>query len=250
MRKVTSNVVAVLAIMFVVMLSTSGLVSALQVFYDDFSGTLGDWNVLSGSWSIENEELCQSVVYCSYDFGLIAINDLDLRDLSVEADVKFMELRPSHWAYAGFAVRYADENAFYWIVLKQTADEDGLPNLNLRLELRAQLNYLVVVDLGFVGELGHSYNLKVEVEGSAFKVYVDNDLQIETVNTTFGNSGSILMWTGRCSACFDNVLVHNPGSINVVPEPATVIILGLSIAALATYMLIRKRPSNKAMIKP
>lgn len=252
MGKITSTIVVI----FMFMLGLSGIASALQVFYDDFSGgTLSDWTVLSGSWSIVNEELSQSVVDWSYTRGQIAINGLDLKDLSVEVDVKFVELHPSShalahsWTYAGFAVRYFDENTFYWIVLKQTADENGLPNSNMKLELRAGFNYITVVDLGFVGELGTPYTLRAEVIGDTFKVYVDDVLHIEALDTAFSNSGSIRMWTGRCSASFDNVIVHNPHSLHVVPEPAPVIVTALSIAALVTYILIRKRPNNQTLIK-
>lgn len=238
----------ILIIVFV--LSFSSVAFALQVFYDDFSGgTLNEWNVVNGSWSIETEELSQSEVDGNYRRGQIAIKNLALQDLSVEADVKFMELCPGEWAYAGFAVRYLDENTFYWIVLKQTADGNGLPNSTLKLEFRAEFSYLVVVDLGVVGQLDRAYTLKAEVESDTFKIYVDDVLQIETVNTEFDNAGCILMWTGRCKANFDNVLVMNQDAINVVPEPAPVIISVLSIAALVTYILIRKRPSNKTMIK-
>ena len=245
------RLVVISVVMLVFMLSLSGIAYAVQVFYDNFSGgTLDDWTELSGSWSIENEELCQSVVDYSYTRGQIAIKDLAREDLSVETDVEFVELDPNGWAYAGFAIRYLDENTFYWIVLKQTADENGLPNSNLRLELRSKFNYLVVIDMGFVGELNTFYRVKAHVEGDSFKIYVNDVLKIEYVDTTFGNAGSVLMWTGRCKANFDNVIVLNPGSMNVVPEPVPLVISVLFVATVAMYTLIRRRQSNKIMIKP
>jgi hypothetical protein len=246
MIKMQRSVIALIAGWLVLMLSFSSMAYGVLTFYDDFSGvTLDNWTVLSGTWSIVGGELCQSVVDNSYVRGRIAVKDFTCKDLSVEADVKFVELYPNGWAYAGFAVRYLDENTFYWTVLKQTADENGLPNSNLKLELRSKFNYLVVKDLGFVGELSTFYKLKTVVEGDSFKIYVNDVLEIEYLDSTFGNAGSVLMWTGRCKANFDNVLVLDPEPMNVVPEPAPFIISALCIAALSTYALIRRRPIKR-----
>ncbi len=227
-------------------------VKAAFMFADNFNRPNGlpgsGWTVISGDWEILDKELLQSVVDGSYERGQIAINGFNAQDFSVEANVTFLELDPNGWAYVGFAVRYVDEDTFYWIVLKQTADGNGEPNSNLKLELRAKFNYLVVVDLGFVGELGTSYKLKAEVAGDAFKIYVDGALQIETADATFGNAGGILMWTGRCKASFDDVFAQNPGFLNVVPEPAPVVISVLLLGTLATYIFIRKRSSSKTVI--
>lgn len=248
MRKVTSNVVAILAIMFVVMLSTSGLVSALQVFYDDFSGTLGKWTVLSGIWRIENKELSQSIVDNNYSRGQIAIKGLSLEDLTVEANVTFVELYyPNAWTYAGFAIRYQDGNSFYWVVLRQNSDSDGLPTSNLMVELCSQYSRIKTVDLGFVGQLNTFYNLKVEASGNSLKVYVNDVLEITATDDSVKGAGSILLWTGRCKANFDNVSVLNPDSINVVPEPGPFIVVAVFIAAFMTYMLVRTRTGKKTI---
>jgi len=250
MRKVTSNAVAILAIMFVVILSISGIVSALPAFYDDFSGTLGKWNVLSGSWSIETEELSQSIVDSSYRRGQIAIKDLSLQDLTVEANVTFVELYyPNAWTYAGFAIRYQDGNSFYWVVLRQNSDSEGSPTSNLKVELCSQYSRIKTVDLGFVGQLNTFYNLKVEVSGNSFKVYVNDVLEITATDDSVIGAGSILLWTGRCKANFDNVLVFNPDSVNVVPEPGPFIVVAVFIVAFMTYMLIRTRTGKKTIPK-
>ena len=176
----------------------------------------------------------------SYLLGQIAIKGLSTKDFILEAKVKFVELIPNAWTYVGFAVRYTDADSFYWIVLKQTADSNGQPNSNLKLELRAKFNYLVVVDLGFVGELNTFYSLKAEVKRTSFKVYVNDVLKIEHTDSTFQNSGRILMWAGRCRARYDNVLVVNPIE-NVVPEPGPFVVLSIFIVAFAAYVKISKR---------
>ena len=250
MRKAASSAVAILAIIFVVILSISGIVSALQVFFDDFSGTLSNWNVLSGSWSIENEELSQSIVDNSYTRGQIAIKELSLQDLTVEANVTFVQLYyPNAWTYAGFAIRYQDGNIFYWVVLRQNSDSEGLPTSNLKVELCTQYNRIKTVDLGFVGQLDTFYNLKVEVSGNSFKVYVNNVLEITATDNSVTGAGSVLLWTGRCKANFDNVLVLNPNSMNVVPEPGPFIIVAVFIVAFMTYTLVRTRAGKKTIMK-
>lgn len=241
--------VAILGIMLIILLGGFGSVFALPSFSDDFSsGTLDNWEVLSGEWSVVGGELSQEVLDNSYLRGQIAIKDLSTLDFIVEAKVKFVELYPRGWAYVGFAVRYRDENSFYWIVLKQTADEFGQPNSNLKLELRAKFNYLVVVDLGFVGKLGTFYDLKAKVEGNSFKIYVNDELKIEYVDSSFSGAGRVLMWTGRCKARFDDVLVVNPIE-NVVPEPTPFIAASIFIIALAVYVKSSKRKMPKIIVQ-
>jgi len=99
---------------------------------------------------------------------------------------------------------------------------------------------LVVVDLGFFGELNTFYSLKAEVKGTSFKIYVNDVLKIEHTDSTFQNSGRILMWAGRCRARYDNVLVVNPIE-NVVPEPGPFVVLSIFIVAFAAYVKISKR---------
>lgn len=234
LRRVVVAIVAVIVVLF----GSFGSAFALPSFFDDFSsGTLDNWEVFSGEWSVVDGELSQGVLDNSYLRGQIAVKDLSIQDFIIEAKVKFVELYPSGWAYVGFAVRHTDADSFYWIVLKQTADEFGQPNSNLKLELRAKFNYLVVVDLGFVGQLNTFYNLKAEVNGNNFKIYVNDKLKIQHNDDTFGGSGKILMWTGRCRARFDDVLVINPIE-NVVPEPGPVVIFSIFVVAVVAYMKV------------
>lgn len=201
-------------------------------FYDNFSGDLSRWTVLSGTWAIESGELSQSTVDGSYVRGKIKINDLNAVNLTVEARVKFVELHPNSLCYAGLAVRYLDDDTFYWVVLNQPSDADGLPSSNLRIELRARFNYIATVDLGFVGGLNKFYKLKVEVKGNDFKVYVDDVLEIASTDTTFQNAGSILAWTGRCHAHFDDVGVRDIDSAEACNTYAVNIRAGATVVVV------------------
>lgn len=240
LRKFT--VVAVTAF-GVILLLLGGVAGAFAFpsFFDDFSsGTLDNWEVLKGDWEVRDGELCQDQLANTYLLGQIAIKDLNTQDFIVEAKVKFVELIPNGWCYVGFAVRYADANSFYWIVLKQTADGNGQPNSDLEIILAKEFVRLSVVKLGFTGQLNTFYNLKIEVQGKTFKIYVNGELKIDSEDDTFSNSGRILLWAGRCKARYDDVIVINPIE-NVVPEPAPIVAILIFIVAVAAYVKFSKQ---------
>ena len=162
-------------------------------------------------------------------------------------DFAFVEFLPTAWTYVGFAVRYADADSFYWTVLRQTTDSNDQPNSPLKLELAKQYYRLVTINLDFVGQINTLYKLKAEVRGSSFKIYVNDVLIIEREDSTFLNSGRILMWAGRCKARFDDVLVVNHVE-NVVPEPAPIVAGLIFILAFAVYVKISNRKMPKIRI--
>jgi hypothetical protein len=233
------------------MLSLSFLFPAQAVFafFDDFNRPDGDpgpnWTAESGNWAIVNEELHQTTVNTNYRMR-IAVNLLSSEHLTVEADVKFLDLsHPYDWTYAGFAVKYKSLSEFYWIVLRQNSDGSGNPAYDLTLELCKHYTRIETVYLGFVGQLDTFYNLKVEVLGNDFKVYVDDVLKITATDDTYAGEGDVMLWAGRCAAAFDNVSVHNPGPVNVVPEPGTLAVSLLFVVAL-TVFLLKRRNIDKA----
>jgi len=242
---------AIFVLFFTLALFAVAPARALVVFTDNFSGDLSNWTVMSGSWSIVGGELSQSEMST---YARIKINSLNLQDVSVEADLKYMDLFPNSWCYVSLAIRSLDENNFYSVgTLQQISDAEGLPTSNLLLLFQVcdqgEWKRLVTVDMGFVGQKDRFYSIKVNAEGNNFKIYVDGVLKIDTVDTTLSGPGGIFLFTYRCVGNFDNVIVTNPTSFNAVPEPAPAIALALSIAALTTYGLIRKRTGNKTIIK-
>lgn len=232
MRKVVS-LLALVSLVFCFM----SPVTAIVVFSDDFSGgDLSQWTVVSGTWAIESGELSGT----GTSWTNIVAGDINWDNYILEVKVKpisrYSGLDSTIHA-PGILARYKDESNFLMLYLRQ-----GGTTICLGRKLAGVWSEIMRVD--FAWSNNKWYVLKLEVDGLTAVAYVNGTyLFTASIPSDLAN-GKIGVEAYNSHAHFDNVIVLNP-DFHVIPEPATVIVSVLSVAALATYLLIRKRPTKK-----
>lgn len=208
---------------------------AAMVFFDDFSGDLGQWTSVSGMWSVEDGECSQS----DDTLMRVSIAGEEWGDYMVQARMK----RVSGWAWVGLLFRVLDGNNFYLFGLR----DGGQYYIGKYVDgawVKIQPWTSIAVDIDVWN------TLRIEAEGSNIRLWL-NDNFVGSFSDDWRSSGKIGLASCYCQAHFDDVIVMNPiPDINAVPEPTPVIISVLLFAALASYWLVRKRTGNKAIVKP
>jgi hypothetical protein len=171
----------------------------------DFESGAADWSEVQGEWSVANGEYTQSVIdwtttgtletYHRSFFG-----DATWTDYTVEATVRIDEGGPVAPILGIFfrVTEKTDAGGYYLFRLDaRPAEGPGLikaPNETIQ----------IIADQG--AESGRDYVLKVEVEGSDIRCYVDGVLVIETTDDTFA-TGAVGVGTFDAVGTFDDVSV-------------------------------------------
>ncbi|MFX0135923.1 MAG: DUF2341 domain-containing protein [Candidatus Hodarchaeota archaeon] len=152
-------------------------------FYDDFDQPDGDangWTVISGNWSVINNEYCENAALPDCRSLL---NSYTVENASIEVRIKNVGISFG----VGISFRYSDADNFYCAGIGywdreiaygectggswDTLDYDGVDESNL------------VSD--------QWYNLKVDALGSRYKIYLDGELRIDDTDTSHLNAAQI-----------------------------------------------------------
>jgi hypothetical protein len=189
---------------------------ASLAFHDDFSANLNNWIIVSGDWSIKDDELDAS--------GKSAINDW-CRIVSIQSfsnfiyEYKAKSMMPTKPRYIWGIFRYMDENNFYSFYIGDTAYRmfecvDGVTSC------------IASGNLGMTLSLTQWNSVKIEAMYSSITLYV-NDSLIKTIQGT-GLKGRIGLETlSNLHTCYGDVNVTSL----TLPVDAKSALLGYQVAS-------------------
>lgn len=172
-----------------------------ELFSDNFNdGSADGWTSVQGNWSVQSNQ------YVNTAYGLSTAGDSDWTDYYIEVNV-----RPEFETYTCVIGRVQDTNNFYQLEVHEPNDELGLwKNVNGSWSQIA--SYSTAIDMNTW------YLLKLQMEGSTIKGFLDGVERISIVDTTF-SAGKIALRSGNDSR-FDDVRVFSvEGGIPQVAAP-------------------------------
>lgn len=203
---------------------------ATTIFSDNFNRSNGpldeDWQVVYGTWTIENQE-------CSQDDGCpwrarCVVRDSIWTDFTVTVKARIID----GWG-AGILFRY-DGGNWYEALIRQDIDVAAIS----KRVVGSPVQWIKRVSFACEEEV--NYTLKVEVDGNKFRFYIDDVLIVEASDSAFCQ-GKIGLTSIKAHVHFDDMVIVSTYN-HVIPEPAPLIGLTLCITALVCYILVRRKP--------
>ena len=178
------------------------------------TGKAADWTEIQGDWEVSKGKYTQvdtiwttTGTHETYHRSYFGEESWD--DYTVEATVRIDEggdLAP----IIGIFFRVTEKSEigdYYYFRLDERASEG--PGL-----IKAP-NQTMQINGGFPAEIGRDYVLRVEVQGSDIKCYVDGVLEIEVTDDTFP-AGAVGVGSFDAASSFDNVTVSGDGVATAV----------------------------------
>ena len=178
--------------------SDSSSVTVFGSLLDDFEdGNATGWVPDGGTWSVVTSG---SQVYRQSDntapANRSALSASNWDDQVVQADVRANSYDGSN-RFFGVVARYADDDNYYYFILRSNNTVElkklvaGMPT-NLDSD-------------SFTVSTGTWYTLRLEVEGTSLKAYINDDLKLEATDATLA-SGKAGLLTFFTAADFDTVV--------------------------------------------
>lgn len=218
------------------------------VYTDDFSGDLSNWTAGPShldSYSIIGEELFMDgyghltgsggwgVIQFNQQLGSSFVATWDAKIASYDY-ANFVLFADSPWDF-NTSLGYTDRGYLGWLDINDPSN----PLLDIYKQTSAggedlqtpQRNISVSPDIAN----NQWFSWKVEMTSGNLKVYVDNVLYVDTLDTTYANSNyKIGLSFGEDSTGYiDNFQV----TTQAIPEPSTVALLGLGLLGVAGLRL-------------
>jgi pectate lyase len=167
-------------------------------FSDDFESGSQNWNVEKGSWNLVSDG---SQVFSQTSKKTEAIatrGDKSWTDYSVKADVKVIDFNGSNKTL--LCGRYTDAKNYYAVSL---SNKNGGT-----VELKKKVNgsNKTISKASVAIEAGSIYNVKLEMVGTTIKVYINDALLFEKVDSSL-SKGEVGLIASKVSATYDNVKV-------------------------------------------
>lgn len=225
MKKIAAIMLFILTISYFTV-SAQGMI----VFSDDFNradGPIdGDWNVVFGSWTVEENECVQTDTRWGRIHAVAGDSSWD--NFVITAKAKIVE---------GLGVilffRYVDTQNWYEAFIRQDINKAVISKREA-----SEIRWIATTP--FECELGTCYRLRVEVYGTLIRFYINDALVLEATDTAF-TSGKIGLGALKAHITVDDVEVNNVIPTNVVPEPGPLVASIIFITALASYMIFRRK---------
>jgi aryl-phospho-beta-D-glucosidase BglC (GH1 family) len=192
----------------------------------DFDEPL-DWNVVSGTWSIQNG-LLEGVGNAE---GLIYTDDIVWSDCNLTAKVKIAADSPR--AEAAFCVRLGDSGNSYWI---------GLGCWGHRVSISKIVDH-VAEELIFSGDRADVvkdvwYIVSIKVSGNAIMFYVNDVLELVAYDSTF-MKGMIGIRPWNSHVLVDFITISGCAS-SLKPKKTSLLLKGVSWYGIDSYPLSYK----------
>jgi len=171
-------------------------------FYDDFtSGANPNWQIIGSHWSFANGKAYSDIPTTYVD--------------------EFMNIGDSNWTNYTFEVDLEGTDGTDKQILFRTQDNDNGYYVHMigpiqyqDLEIGKIVNgqWSVISSKTFSVQNNVNYRLKVVLNGSSIKLYIDNNLELEATDNAFSSGGIALMNHSGGYApnnlIFDNVAVY------------------------------------------
>lgn len=205
-----------LIVSFILVQSSQNLVntslSSVYLFQDDFNnGNTTNWNVISGNWSVVNQEyVCQMQglnLRCTSEAG-----EEIWADYVVEVSVKIVD-----GIDAGIDVRRSSLGDFYSINLRRSGIP-GTPDIRLWKSSDGSQPTLLL-DVPFTLVANTWYSVKIVLAGARIQVFIDGTMALDYIDTSspiLNGKIALAGWSGNVGVSkvhFDNVLVTRPCEI-------------------------------------
>ncbi|MFW9895301.1 MAG: NosD domain-containing protein, partial [Candidatus Thorarchaeota archaeon] len=176
--------------------------SKIYDFFDDFSqgdGPANGWTVINGSWSVDSGVYIENLLEVD---GRSLLNSYTIENASIEVRVNSSAGNFG----AGVMFRHLDNRNFYtagigfWeyeVAIGKWTDDD--PS-----QLENTSTYEDVLNAG------QWYDLKIDVLGSSYLVYLDGILKNNLTDTDHLNAGQIglMTWTNLSTSYFDDLKIR------------------------------------------
>lgn len=180
----------------------------LQEPFDYPDGPAPSWEPVGGTWGVVSGEYSQSALGGGMLYS-VAGNPA-WADYSIQSDMRFIEYQPT--GCMGIVFRYVNRDNFYYVYLR--ADNALFIGAFEAKAVRTIDSKYFPVDVT------KTYTMKVEVEGAAIRVYIDNILELEVTDPVFA-AGRIGLITYGSYTHFDNVLAETIGIEHLVTIDST-----------------------------
>ncbi|HYH03933.1 MAG TPA: right-handed parallel beta-helix repeat-containing protein, partial [Bacillota bacterium] len=201
MKKNCSLLLVLLVLTFVVCLNFA---NAATLFSDNFDdGNSSGWTVQSGTWSVVQDSGSYVFYQSGMSEGRAAAGTASWTNYAVEAKVKVDNFNGSNRAYV--CARYKDGNNYYAASLYNSSGG--------KLEIRKKVNgsSSTLTSKSYPLTTGTWYTVKLEVNGTSLKMYVNGTLQLSASESSL-TSGGIGLIAFKTVTKFDAVTVTDAGS--------------------------------------
>jgi pectate lyase C len=210
-KKLRKHFVLLLCLSLVMSLAAIYPASAATIFSDNFDdGNANGWSTQNGSWSVSQDNGNYSYYQSSSNEGRAWAGNASWTNYSVEADVKIVNFNGSNRAYV--AGRWKDANNFYAASLYNSSGG--------KLEIRKKVNgsTSTLTSKAFPLTTNKWYKVKLEMNGSTIRMYVDGVLQLTATNSDL-SSGMIGLVGYKAATRYDNIVVSDFGGGGSTPTP-------------------------------
>ena len=189
----------------VAFLSAAGSTAQAQaLFSDDFNdGNANGWTSTSGSWSVATDGTPVYRVGTNGGNVRSSAGSSTWTSYSVQARLKPLSFSSSSVRWVSLLGRYRDTGNYYYVALQN----DNL----LRLRKFVGSSSTTLAEKAFTVATGTWYTVRLDLDGSALRVFVNGTLQLSASDSTFP-SGRIGVAGYGASASYDDVVVSPLGA--------------------------------------
>ena len=213
------------------------LVHAATLFSDNFDdGDANGWTTQNGKWSVVQDSGSYVFYQSSTNEGRAWTGSSSWTNYTVEAKVKVENFNGSNRTYV--CARMKDGNNYY------AASLVGGGKLEIRKKVSGSTSTLV--SKNYALSTGTWYTVKLEVNGSSIKMYVNDALQLSATDSSL-SSGGIGVIAYKTVAKFDNIVVSDGGPSSTSQPPTSTPTTSTKPTATATATAT---PTATASIAP
>lgn len=199
----------VLCLMLVFALVPLVPVKAATLFYDDFNdGNANGWTPQANynDWSVVLDNGNYVYFSSSTNEGRTSAGNQSWTDYSVQAKVKVENFNGSNRAYV--SGRYQNGNNYY------AASLTGGNKLELIKKVGGTTSTLV--SKNYTLSTGTWYTVKLEMQGSTLKMYVNGNLELQATDSSLSSGGIGLVARGTVTKYDDVLVTTNDGSTGTI----------------------------------
>lgn len=190
-----------LAAVMAVGMWTGGTVQAADLFTDNFNdGNSTGWTATTGTWSVVQDSGNYVYYQSSTSEGRTSGGSATWTNYSVQSRIKVDSFNGSNRIY--LAGRYKDGNNYY------AASFDNSDGGTLELRKKVSGSSSTLATKSFALSAGTWYTIKLEMNGSSIKMYVNGVLQLSATDTSL-TSGAVGLVAFKTATKYDDIVVSD-----------------------------------------